>query len=166
MGFKQTLTGLVLGALLLGNSLQAHAENIKYVSPTEKPKISKIKMDDLVTVIEDAALFNYDEYSQTKYVLDKYPNTFREANPLARAFFNKNMWGLAYAMSVGGLALGDYISDKIDKTGELAEIVNISAGMIDEMVILSNQNLLKKTLGNSLPDKFKNVPVFYFDLKL
>lgn len=165
MKFKRTLTGLALGALLLGNLSRLHSETLNFPELPKKPDVSEIQMTNFGMMLEDAHLFYFDEYVQTKYSFENFPGMFSEDNSFWKPFFKKNLWGLAYAIPIGGLILGNYISNKIDKSGYLAGVIDIAAGIADYIVVLSNYDLIKKSLGNSLPSREKNIPFLYLDLK-
>lgn len=193
MKIKETLTGLLGGVLLFGGLSHLHSEPITISEPNKnsaaseaqarnynpakpknlkisgfpkRPRLSEKQALNYGLMAEDARVFYFDEFTQTKFALETYPNRAKETDPVAGLFLNRGLWDLAYVTSIGTLALGNYISDKIDKTGTLANVVNVAVGIADYLTVMSNYKEFKSALGKSLPSYENNLPLINFEIRL
>ena len=74
--------------------------------------------------------------------MEDYQGFFKENNPIPTIFFG-HQWKLDYAFCVGEELFANYISYKIDKTGNLAKVVNGAITLAELYCIEGNRELLR-----------------------
>lgn len=145
MKMKKTLLSL-LGMLILNRNISALDLNM-----------NADKQMDYSMIFQNSYLIYEDIYLQTKPAI--MSGGFYEANPIARAFFDRNLWNIAFFSSVGGMLLGNYLLNKIDKMGALSDLLNVGITIAEAIAI--NNNNQNEGVKKIIPLKVNLLNIYY-----
>jgi len=109
----------------------------------DKKGIKLSHLNNAAMLIQNSSLIYEDVYTYTKPAIEQFGKFgLYESNPIPRALQEKNLWELDLAYSMGLPILGNLIAYKIDKTGNLAKIVNGVVAAVQVFAIQNNSKLL------------------------
>lgn len=110
--------------------------SINFIAPAKNKK-ENIAIS--ISQIFQASALIYEDIRMTKIGRERYG----ELNPIANKFWEKDLWELGYVSAIGGLVLGNYICNRIDKTGNLSSVFNSVVSLIEIYCIKENNKFMK-----------------------
>jgi len=132
---------LGVGLSLLGApKISAQGLEQKVLPRMGYPKVELSHLNNAVMLIQNSSLIYEDIYTYTKPAIEKFGLT--ELNPIPKALQEKNLWEVDCVYSIGLPILGNLIAYQIDKTGNLAKIINGVTAAVQVFAIQNNSKLL------------------------